>query len=271
MIERPHIKQGQLAEWIPQHADKAPPKATRAGPMFSYFGSKWKGARHFGAPREALVIEQFAGSACYSLRYRAPKVKLYDKYEVICVLWDFLIKCSDKDIADIPDWLPDREAIDRLPVGARELVSFWVGYASTDISRMSLTTYHNYAGRGDCSVWGAGVKARIIKQKPIIKDWEIDCLDYSQIPNERAHWFIDPPYNNSAGAKYIHGSGAIDYEKLAEWCISRRGVVQVAEQEGADWLPWTRSYEVRSASRTGKNSKEVIFERADADCVGYLI
>ena len=237
-------------------------KPTRLGrPMFSYFGSKWKGAKHFGAPREALVIEPFAGSACYSLRYNHPRVKLFDKYEVICEVWDWLIKCSVEDIKRLPDYFPDKEAIDRLPAGARQLVTFWVGYASTDVGRMSMVTYHRYAERPDCSVWGEQVKERLIRQKPIIADWSIECLDYSQIPNERAHWFVDPPYNNDAGERYIHGRAGIDYDALGKWCLEREGVVQVAEQEGATWLPFNRTYQIRSASATGKASREVIFER----------
>ena len=95
----------------------------------------------------------------------------------------------------------------------------------------------------------------------MIKNWTIEQLSYEQIPNQDAHWHIDPPYNNKAGSNYICGSAGIDYDHLAAWCKSREGVVQVCENEGADWLPFETAYETLSASKNKKPSKEVIYEQ----------
>lgn len=233
------------------------------GPFFSYYGPKWKAVPHLGAPQCDLLIEPFAGSACYATRSRHPNVQLYDKSDVVCDLWDFLIKCSDKDIMAIPDDLDpecigDTTLLDALSPAARSLATFWMGYAST--GGLSFVTYNNYKGY-DCSVWGAHVKKRIITQKPMIKRWTIKCCSYEEIPNQRAHWHIDPPYNNKNGAKYVHGCKDIDYAHLGDWCRSRLGVVQVCEQAGAKWLPFGDPYQTQTASKGRKKSNEVVYHQ----------
>ena len=54
-------------------------------PFFSYFGSKYQVTKHYPIPKHNILIEPFAGSACYALHYPHKKVKLYDKYDAI--LW----------------------------------------------------------------------------------------------------------------------------------------------------------------------------------------
>ena len=54
-------------------------------PMFSYFGSKYKLAKHYGAPRFDTVIEPFAGSAAYSLYWEPKNVILYDANPEIAI------------------------------------------------------------------------------------------------------------------------------------------------------------------------------------------
>lgn len=68
--------------------------------------------------------------------------------------------------------------------------------------------------------------------------WTILQEPYYALPNVEAAWFIDPPYQGEAGQRYRHGSQNIDFQHLAEWCLSRRGQVIVAEGEGAEWLPF---------------------------------
>ena len=84
---------------------------------------------------------------------------------------------------------------------------------------------------------------------------------YSDLPNEEAHWFVDPPYNNKAGASYEFNCDGIDYKHLAEWCLERNGSVDVCEQFGADWLP----FEVLKLhkSYSGKKKIEVVYRDQD--------
>ena len=46
-------------------------------------------------------------------------------------------------------------------------------------------------------------------------------------------YFIDPPYDNTAGCYYKFNS--VNYSHLAAWCYSRTGQVIVCENQGASW------------------------------------
>ncbi len=232
-----------------------------ANTFFSYYGSKWYAAKHLGKPMLDLVIEPFAGSACYATYWEHPRVNLYDVDENICELWDFLIHCSADDIRIIPDRFANEEEFKALPDLQRLLTGFWVGYGRVKPANKPSPWYYKQAQK-DIRTWGPSAKAMIIRQKPLIKNWTIDRLSYEQIPNQRAHWHIDPPYSGKAGRAYVYDR--IDYAHLAAWCKSREGMVQVCENEGADWLPFSNPYEIYSAASSRTKSKEVIFEQNDA-------
>jgi hypothetical protein len=124
--------------------------------------------------------------------------------------------------------------------------------------------YFRYRNERDCKVWGGPVKARIIKQKPHIACWTVDCAPYWGVPLREAHWHVDPPYNNEAGSRYPFA--AIDYSHLASWCRKLPGVVDVFENGGASWLPFLPlcNVETTRGKRSGVVSREVIarFENA---------
>ena len=231
-------------------------------PFFSYYGSKYVGAKHYGEPRQNLVIEPFAGSACYSTRWNVENVKLYDVSPDVCWLWDFLIHCSNADISEIPDTFESIEEFKNLPNPQRILCGFWVSKGREEPSSTISPWYWQYKNTTDCRVWGRAVKDRIIQQKPAISTWSIENLSWEKIPPTKAHWHIDPPYNNSAGSRYPHSD--IDYIALGEWCKSLPGSVDVCENQGADWLPFQSLYEVVSSRgrRDGGRSKEVVWKKS---------
>jgi len=236
----------------------------RAGiyrPFFSYYGAKWTSAKHYGAPRRALVIEPFAGSACYSLYWGAENVRLYDLSPDICDLWDFLIHASDADIAAIPDTFEHQDEFLSLPRGPRLLCGFWVSKGRAETSGVLSPWYFQYRGATDCRVWGPAVKRRIIAQKPFLAGWSIDCLSYDDVPVEDAHWHIDPPYSGAAGRRYPHS--AVDFDALGAWCRTLPGAVDVCENVGADWLPFAASHEVVTSRgrRSGAVSREALWRR----------
>jgi 16S rRNA G966 N2-methylase RsmD len=70
-----------------------------------------------------------------------------------------------------------------------------------------------------------------------IKHWKIQHGDYSEIENQEATWFIDPPYQ-SGGYVYVASNKDWDYSKLSKWCTSRYGQIIVCENTKADWLPF---------------------------------
>lgn len=241
-------------------------------PFFSYYGAKFTVAKYAGPPRRNVVVEPFAGSAAYATRYADRcTARLYDVSLDVCDLWDWLICCSERDVAAIPDAFCSFEEVSSLPRGPNLLVRFWVSKGRAEPSNVLSPWYFKYKNDRDCKVWGPAVKARIIRQKPAIAGWSIDCLPYSSVPIVDAHWHIDPPYSNEAGSRYPHSD--INYSDLAAWCRSLPGAVDVFENEGATWLPFRPlvATETTRGKRTGVLSREAIWRRAgEARPVGRL-
>ena len=243
-------------------------------PFFRYFGSKWMGAEHYGQPRRGLVIEPFAGSAAYSVWWDAPHVSLYDKSSHVCLAWDWLINCSADDVRRLPDAFKSNEEWLALPDGPRQVVGWNVGYAFMTMPRTLKKSYLHYTNTGERTgtlassptqlFWSAAVKSRILRQKPLIRDWTVDQLCYSKIPDIEAHWHVDPPYQGKSGRVYEHSD--IDYRHLAQWCREREGSVDVCENEGADWLPFKPLYSITTANRARK-SAEVVWRNEAVDLV----
>ena len=235
-------------------------------PFFSYYGSKWLGAKHYGPPRRNLVIEPFAGSAGYSVYWDCENVRLYDASEDICHAWDWLINCSEDDIRNIPAPIRSNEEYQALPNGPRQVVFWKVKYADTRIRNELVKWYLTYTTTGERTgalkgnntwvFWDENHREKIIKQKPLIKNWTVENLHYKDIPLEEAHWHVDPPYQGKPGRAYVHSD--IDYAHLAEWCRSLPGSVDVCENEGADWLPFESLYSMPTSNRR-KFSHEVLW------------
>lgn len=214
-----------------------------------------------GPPRADLVIVPFAGSASYAARWAPPRVKLFDVSPDICALWDWLIHCSEDDVARIPDEFNHIDEVMALPRGASLLARFWISKGRAEPSGALSPWYFQYRNAHDCRVWGPAVKRRIIAQKPGLANWSIDQRSYADIELEPAHWVVDPPYNNNAGSRYPYSN--IDFAHLGAWCKALPGTVDVCENVGADWLPFEPLYEVVSSRgrRTGYVSQEAIWRK----------
>ena len=224
-------------------------------PFYKRYGSKWQMAKYIGPPRRDLVVEPFAGSAGYSLYWNCRNVRLYDIDNDIIDLWIYLINCTVADITKLPDWINSPDDVLSLEVRAEQnLIQRWLSFGTrTPIKPdSSLKVYSEFVAHyrdgkptqwnsghaaSETAMWSPAVKDRIINQKPLIADWEVTLVDdYSEIPNEVAHYHIDPPYQSQM--KVYSKEHYIDYTELAEWCQSRNGSVDVCEQSGADWLPF---------------------------------
>ena len=70
--------------------------------MFNYYGSKSKIIHLYPTPKFDKIIEPFAGSARYSLKYWQKDILLIDKYPVIVDVWNYLKNASEKDILGLP-------------------------------------------------------------------------------------------------------------------------------------------------------------------------
>ena len=70
--------------------------------MWSYYGAKTNLIDYYPAPKHDKIIEPFAGSARYSLRYFEKDILLIDKYPTIIKIWKWLQSCSEKDVLSLP-------------------------------------------------------------------------------------------------------------------------------------------------------------------------
>lgn len=230
-------------------------------PFFSYYGAKYTTAAYLGRPRRDLVIEPFAGSASYSTRWNARRVRLYDVSPDICDLWHFLINCSEADIAALPNAFEHIEQVMSLPRGPQLLVRFWIAKGRAESSGALSPWYLKWRNATDCRVWSAKVKERIIAQKPGIAKWTIDQCSWDRIPVVEAHWHVDPPYNNAPGSRYPYS--VVDFAALGAWCADLPGAVDVCENLGADWMDFEHLCDVVSSRgrRSGAVSKEAVWRK----------
>lgn len=225
-------------------------------PFFGYYGGKWRDAlKHYPAPRYGTIVEPFAGSAGYSMRYPDRKIILCELDPIIATVWSYLIRVKPKEILSIRDLAPG-ETVDDLKVGeeAQLLVGLWLNRGIAR-PRKSPSKWMREGIRPG-SFWGRRVKETIASQVDAIRHWKVYNRSYEHCPSPReATWFIDPPYER-AGGHYTFGPDGLDYAHLAAWCRSRRGQILVCENAGATWLPFRVLGEVKT-TRAKRRSKEV--------------
>lgn len=238
-------------------------------PFFRYYGGKWRAAPKYPPPQHSRIVEPFAGSAGYSLRYHSLDVTLIEKYSVLAGMWDYLIHASPSEIRSVPDVEHVDEIPERFPPAVRHLVGFWLN-AATVSPRSSLSSgTRKLAAMGrKLEGWNIEVKERLANQVEHIRHWKIIHDDYTTLdgdwqdtPTLSATWFIDPPYNNRAGSCYIENE--IDYYSLSLWCQTRLGQVIVCENEGANWLPF-EPFATLKPGVNGKGSREVVWHQQES-------
>ncbi len=211
--------------------------------MFNYFGGKSKLARHYPVPRHRLVVEPFSGSAQYAL-YHADDhdVWINDLNPLIYGIWKWLQQATRRDVEQLPelDRGQDVRNFRNLSDVERALVGFGLGKAPPrPLNRMS----GGWALEAGTS---RRLKLQLLAHLEVIRDWKITCMDYFDMPDVDATWFVDAPYQVK-GVAYPFNE--IDYGELAAWCQSRRGQVIVCEEYGADWLPFIPFREVKTQRR----------------------
>lgn len=200
--------------------------------MLSYYGTKKKIAKHYPYPKWDTIIEPFCGAAQYSLfgNNWQKNVILYDKYEVIVGIWDYLINhASRADILKLPDLYKGQSVNDfSLSTPEKWLIGFCINSGSAQ-PKKTVAKYNS---------WNR-TKPIIADNLYKIKHWKIYCEDYNSIPNQAATWFIDPPYQY--GGQWYHSSVSnkkIDFQHLKIYCLTRKGQTIVCENTKANWLPF---------------------------------
>lgn len=232
-------------------------------PFFTYFGGKYRIAPKYPKPRYLDLIEPFAGSAGYAVRYPHRRVHLYDLNPKVIGTWQYLIRSSEKDILSLPLVFDDVRDTG-ICQEAQWLIGWWLNKGTTApcnvLSKwMRDSLVKSMKGNPHLTFWGDRIRERIASQLHSIRHWKAEVTSYESIPNIKASYFIDPPYHKS-GKIYTHST--IDYDHLAEWSKSRKGQVIVCEQEGANWLPFKPFLECRGTQgyKMPGTSKEVIYE-----------
>lgn len=201
--------------------------------MWTYFGSKTNVVKFYPPPEYDKIIEPFAGTARYSLKYFDRDVLLVDKYEVVAKIWKWLQKCSVGDIHRLPHHVKPNQSLDDFTfdcIEAKWLLGFLIGFGmerprkTASEKRMIQRPNHvNYSLN------------RIAGSLHKIRHWEIVHGSYEDIENQKATWFVDPPYQNGDHV-YIESNKNLCYSRLAKWSKSRNGQVIVCESIGADWM-----------------------------------
>lgn len=212
--------------------------------MFSYYGSKSKIVDYYPPPKHKRIIEPFAGSARYSLKYWQNDVLLVDKYMEVIKVWHYLQNASEKDILGLPEMKAGME-LDKMNLsdGERLLLGFFAGQGSLEprnkVSPMAEHSFNTTPNR----------YKNIAKNLRKIKHWEIKQGCYTEIENIEATWFIDPPYM-FGGEHYKKNSRELNFNELADWCKSRNGQIIVCENTKADWLPFKPMKRLQGVSNT---------------------
>jgi hypothetical protein len=184
-------------------------------------------------------------------------VKLYDADPTICAVWNYLIRVSPKEVRRLPLAFGHVDELD-LCSEARFLIGFWLNKATTSPSKSPSKWMRDYQSMQPGVYWGEKIRERIASQVDGIRHWKITQASYSEIPDQGATWFVDPPYEQAGKAYRFHD---IDYANLASWCRSRSGQVMACENAGATWLPFVpfRTIKGLEGKRGGKKSVEVIW------------
>jgi hypothetical protein len=209
---------------------------------FSFYGGKSRIAHLYPVPKHDLIIEPFCGGASYSLLHgEGRSVWINDADPKVYGMWTFL-----RD--QLPDWLERIPPSVSVGVRASELVP---GAPEGLVSILQAEANQGTQGaRGvHDQVTSMGAKCWPRLQRKLqwahekVQGWKITNLPFAAVadetsnqPNPTATWFIDPPYNNAAGARYRQQVD--DYAELRDFCLSRTGQVIVCEGEGAAWLPF---------------------------------
>lgn len=182
------------------------------------------------------IIEPFAGTARYSLKYFDREVLLIDKDPIIVRLWHFLQGCTASDILGLPD-LTYKQSTDDYNLSGDEKLLLGFMVARGAASPQKVVQKFSDIPRA---------KKRIAGNLYKIRHWVVRLGEYGGVANEQATWFIDPPYQ-FGGEHYRCSNRSLDYRGLADWCESRQGQVIVCENTKADWLPFNPLREMRGA------------------------
>lgn len=227
-------------------------------PFFPYYGSKWMAARAYAPPLHRQIVEPFAGGAGYSLRYPDRDVILVERDPVVAAVWRWLLTVTPEYLQALPDVPHGATLKDPAFNGLSDVERWFIGYhlgAGEVRPRHQWSSWWANHNRG----WSPARRRQLAGQLHRIRHWRIVEGDYTEAItcfSEDATWFIDPPYQGKAGAKYR--GERLDYLALAGWVTGLPGQVIVCEAAGATWLPFQPIWCTRGVNGT---SREAVYVR----------
>lgn len=207
--------------------------------IFSYAGSKayfmQSKVQLYPKPKHDLLIEAFCGGASYSLKYYKHQVWLNDLNPETYKAWLFLVSPGALDLAH--KYTPKLKQGDRLdkmldprcPEGLRIVLSWSINQGIGGLS----------GSWNQLTAFGAECYPRLLPKLeywlPKIAHWNVTNLDYRELPNLKATWFLDPPYQyNPVKYRFCR----MNYKTFSYWCRSRKGQAIVCDNTDADYLPF---------------------------------
>lgn len=221
--------------------------------FFPYYGAKHLRSGRYPPPVHRVVIEPFAGSAGYSTRYLHHEVRLSDVNPKVIGTWNYLIRVKASEIRTLSAVVEHLDDHPHLSQEAQWLIGWWLNRGTTS-PRRRRAAWMSLHGSDGC-YWSERVRDRLAVQVERIRHWRAELRSYDTIPDTRATWFVDPPYQGRVGSHDAHKFD--DHEKLAEWCRSRSGQVIVCERSGANWLPF-----MPLGPTTPRYRKEAVWSKA---------
>jgi len=222
--------------------------------MWSYYGAKTTIVHAYPKPMHDKIIEPFAGTARYALRWFEKDVLLVDKYEVIVKIWKWLQTCSEKDVLGLPRFMKSGQTLSDFSFDceeARLLMGFLLAKGSQS-PREKVSDRVAIARPNSINHQIKTIASQLFK----IKHWEIRLGSFDEIENEKATWFVDPPYQ-FGGQVYVQSNRKIDFKKLSEWSKSRQGQVIVCENSKADWMDFKQMIQHKGSAK--ETQMEVIW------------
>lgn len=180
-------------------------------------------------------------------------------------IWKFLTSDDASDIveAHVPDTVqPGQLVTDIIPAEHPGLIE--ICRAEANQGTQGAKGIHNQITSMGAKCWKVKRKLRAVI--PEVKNWKITNVDYKDLMNVEATWFVDPPYQNNAGRRYR--TNQVDYEHLGWWCLNRLGQIVVCENAGATWGDFKPMEHPRVSIRSRyqrADAREVVWTRPAVD------
>jgi hypothetical protein len=206
--------------------------------MFSYYGAKTKIVDIYPAPTYDHIVEPFAGSARYALKYWEHEVTLYETYPKVLAIWRYLKEATEQDILGLPDVKigDDIRTFESLSPAERWLMGYQLQRGNA---------------RPGCLVnarcrWNVD-KIRIASEVHKVKHWTIQGRSGMDDHWGGATYFVDPPYEVQ---KHGYTNRSVSYGDIRTKVETGEGQFIVCGNADDHWAPFEPLATMRGISKS---------------------